>query len=565
MLFTELLYALSTFCYSLLMQFHADGGFNQDLGRHLKLGELIVSAKSLPFTNLFTYTYPNYQFVNHHWFSEVIFYLVNLWFGLWGLFSIRIIVFMILGLLLWTCFKKKSGTRFWFYLFQFMLLPLFLDRSDLRPEIFGYIFFALFICLLLEKRSLKYLYLIPVTMLFWVNMHITFVFGYLLMVLIFLTYGKKSIPAVTLGFVAMLLNPRGLYGAIFPFLIFKDYGYAIAENQNIFFLLSNTNNIHLKYFIFLTPVFLLTLIVLVWKKRFIFLLLFVIFFALTLTQERHLPFFIITAMVCCPLAFYYLEKNLKVYVTRLFPALTKVRLFITTVVLFSVGMLFFYGNLVDQNQYLHLGFQIDYEPATNFLLREKLPGTIFNNFDIGGYLDYRLYPTYKTFVDNRPDAFPSVFFTDVYIPMQQDATLWDKLSKRYGIKTIIFSHTDQTPWAQIFLQRILNDSGWKLVYLDGTVLILTNKTNYVDIRQNTKNLQSVVMKEDDARKLLYLSRILDYLGSNELVTLVLKRAQELQPNSCAVNSTFYNVYKNQDSEYAAAQALNIRNNYWYCF
>src|SRR3989338_8322910 len=54
--------------------FHNFTSVNVDIGRHIKLGEIIWQTKSIPNTNLFSFTAPDYPFVNHHWLSEVIFY-----------------------------------------------------------------------------------------------------------------------------------------------------------------------------------------------------------------------------------------------------------------------------------------------------------------------------------------------------------------------------------------------------------------------------------------------------------------------------------------------------------
>src|SRR3989304_8360126 len=51
--------------------FHPITSITQDLGRHLITGEIILKTHSVPKTNLFSYTYPNFPFVNHHWLSEV--------------------------------------------------------------------------------------------------------------------------------------------------------------------------------------------------------------------------------------------------------------------------------------------------------------------------------------------------------------------------------------------------------------------------------------------------------------------------------------------------------------
>lgn len=50
------------------------------------------------------------------------------------------------------------------------------------------------------------------------------------------------------------------------------------------------------------------------------------------------------------------------------------------------------------------------KPAIDFFHTGKISRNIFNNFDISRYLNHRLSPTYKTFINNRPEAFPKEFF-----------------------------------------------------------------------------------------------------------------------------------------------------------
>jgi hypothetical protein len=58
---------------------------NSDLGRHLKNGEIILTKKFIPKTNLYSYTFPDFPFYNHHWLSGVVFYVVCKMFGFSGL------------------------------------------------------------------------------------------------------------------------------------------------------------------------------------------------------------------------------------------------------------------------------------------------------------------------------------------------------------------------------------------------------------------------------------------------------------------------------------------------
>lgn len=55
--------------------------WTQDLGRHIKTGEIILINQSVPRTNLFSYTYPDYRFINTHWLSGVLFFLIHNYMG----------------------------------------------------------------------------------------------------------------------------------------------------------------------------------------------------------------------------------------------------------------------------------------------------------------------------------------------------------------------------------------------------------------------------------------------------------------------------------------------------
>ena len=80
-------------------------------------------------------------------------------------------------------------------------------------------------------------------------------------------------------------------------------------------------------------------------------------------------------------------------------------------VLFSSAFIFnAYYQVFDKNKLFGVGFDEPQKRATDFVLKSKLKGNLFNNFDIGGYAIYRLFPTYKVFVDNRPEAYPVEFF-----------------------------------------------------------------------------------------------------------------------------------------------------------
>ncbi|MDP2585415.1 MAG: hypothetical protein Q8P29_00885, partial [Candidatus Levybacteria bacterium] len=152
-----------------------------------------------------------------------------------------------------------------------------------------------------------------------------------------------------------------------------------------------------------------------------------------------------------------------------------------------------------------------------FFLKNNLKGPIFNNFDIGSYLTYRLYPKEKVFIDGRPEAYPASFFQEAYLPMQTDEKKFELVDKKYGFKTIFFSHTDQTPWAEIFLKQITKNDNWRMIYLDDFTVIYTRdknikpiiKTDYSDLKSLIQLAHFFQNKNFDDQEIRIYQKILD--------------------------------------------------------
>ncbi len=151
MKFLRILVIVLLFAFIALVCVHSLGSINQDIGRHLKLGQIIWETKSVPKINLFSFTEPDYPFINHHWLSEVVFYLL---FGIIGLKGLIIFKAAIVAVSFWLIYKaadKKTGL--WPFLVSAPLgILVFLNRSDVRPEIFSYLFLAFFVFAILRAK-----------------------------------------------------------------------------------------------------------------------------------------------------------------------------------------------------------------------------------------------------------------------------------------------------------------------------------------------------------------------------------------------------------------------------
>src|SRR5581483_4522056 len=70
------------------------------------------------------------------------------------------------------------------------------------------------------------------------------------------------------------------------------------------------------------------------------------------------------------------------------------------------------------------------EAAVTYVRQQRLAAPIFNYYDWGGYLIWKLYPTYRVYIDGRADVYGDTFienFLDVYrASANWEKTLGDK-------------------------------------------------------------------------------------------------------------------------------------------
>ncbi len=469
-----------------------------DIGRHIVNGKILlhsseygVSKSSILYTNFFSYTNTDFPFINHHWLSGILVYLV---FQISGFSGLSIIYFLlILFALVFSILTVREQVK-WndILLVGLFLLPLIAGRVEVRPEGLSYFFLSLFLYILFkyskDELSPKFLWLLPSLELFWVNTHIYFIFGpfligmFLLQSIIFREKEKIKKLAIILATssLVLLINPYGFSGAVYPFTIFQNYGYRIVENQSINFLekLSFANPDFLWYKIALFFVITSSIFVFIKKRKDFPLALFGIsmtFAVLAYLGIRHIPAF---ALLSLPLMAYNLNFTRNYFDLKIKDQ-GKITLYCLALVLVLGASLFHFSNRLSWNRNFSLGVdQIDFGPIA-FIQKTGIHGPFFNNYDIGGFMIFYLFPKEKVFVDNRPEAYPKEFFDSVYIPMQENDIVWQKELIKENFNAIFFYRLDYTPWGQKFLVTRITDPAWAPVFVDDKTIIF--------LRRNTEN------------------------------------------------------------------------------
>jgi tetratricopeptide (TPR) repeat protein len=108
------------------------------------------------------------------------------------------------------------------------------------------------------------------------------------------------------------------------------------------------------------------------------------------------------------------------------------------------------------------------ERAARFLFQERLPGQIFNDYDLGGYLAWRLGPDYPDYIDGRYIPFGTQFFAreKALLSLSPDSQEWQGEADRRGINVAIFSLARIGGLSSAPLVPFCQSQLWKPVYLD---------------------------------------------------------------------------------------------------
>ncbi|MFW5658464.1 MAG: hypothetical protein ACOCZ8_00650 [Bacteroidota bacterium] len=505
-----------------------------DLGRHLMNGKMVLEQGNFIRTNTYSYTQPDQPVVTHHWGTGVIFYVVHSVAGYKGL-SLVYALSAALGVL-FMLLAARQVADWWLVLpIAAALLPLYAGRAEVRPEGFSFLLFGLFAWLMMRFRGRKFpKWLFPTLValqVVWVNLHLFFILGVLFAGLLWLeSLIKKDhqhrqwlILWLALG-AACFVNPWFAEGAIQPLTILNEYGYDIAENKSVMFMQNRAietqanaikdGNLEAKlpdtYYRYWHLHILAVLAGLLWlvavfRKGLLITfapsVLLLCFMGLAYSAIRGLPLLSLAAIPALAWLATALglrgSKTLRTLKIFGAVALAGVCLLVPNQYFSALQYREITIGEATKRRLWSTGFGlyelkvantkvIDQERAGRFMRENKVPGPIFNN-DNGSYLIWMLYPEYKVFVDNRPEAYSVEFFKEIYKPMQADEAVWERQSRRYGIQSIVFYRHDMTEWGQAFLVNRAKDVvNWAPIYIDDFTIIFVRRTteNMPLIRQH---------------------------------------------------------------------------------
>lgn len=471
-----------------------------DLPRQIKLGQEVLTGNfGILYKNTFSYIEPDYTFYNHHWLSGVVFYFLDKSVGWDGLVVFKIIVLLAAFALIFKSSLKKGD----FWLVALISIPVIImlrERSGLRPEIFSYLFLAVFLYTLLrfeEKSDNKMFWLIPLQLI-WVNMHVFFSVG-IMLVAGFLfekiihnwghIKGNPQIKKLSILFVSILLisfiNPRGIGGVFYRY---PEISLKISENQTLNAYFKNAapgEDLSLALLKPMILVLILSLLVFFFYRKkgkmpIFFILAGLATIGLSFLILRGMSFFAFIFLLTTPM---YLTPIFDFLKEKFNPAYFKIRQFVALVLISFLFMSLSYLIYLARSGFLTNYAQLGVGAASmsgggiNFFKENNLKGPIFNDADIGSYLIYYLYPTEKVFSDNRfGDAYSPEFWNNLYLPVFNDEDAWRRALNRYDFNVIFLYQYDSGDGFRQFMYNRFHDPEWAFVYGDPFSIIFVRNT-----------------------------------------------------------------------------------------
>ncbi|MGD2096431.1 MAG: tetratricopeptide repeat protein [Desulfobacterales bacterium] len=456
---------------------------NNDIWWHLKTGQWILEAGTIPVIDPFTFTTAGAAWTPHYWLSDVLFAVVFHVGGMAGLILFKALIiaaafFIIYRLMIGQGVNPLPAVAV-------VMLAVFIGhfRFLLRPHVFMFLLSAAFFGILSvggSQRNLKLLWLLPL-MLLWVNLHGSFFLG---MVLTGCLLAEKLL---TTGYRRLQRKDADAKWPIFLMLIFALLGVITLLNpfgsnllrwiitdftlKNIAYTFQVEEHMALtwgEHPLFWSLMFATALsFPLAYRRARPFHLL--VFVASSLLAIRGVRFVALAAILQAPILGYNLQALLDRIPGQRWRSRFGLQAAIAIILLVAGGSLVFKRSFADYTVH-RFGLGINetrFPQAAVQVLRELNPeGNIYNSWPIGGYLLWEL-PERKIFLDGR--------YLDAQLELMarlntMTETEIETLIDRFDIRAAILTRKDRQ-----FTAYFSRAKDFRLAYFDDAALLYLNQ------------------------------------------------------------------------------------------
>ncbi|HMB21325.1 MAG TPA: hypothetical protein VKP08_00770 [Anaerolineales bacterium] len=453
---------------------------DSDLGRHLALGNYILSGNAVPTRDLFSHTLPNHPRPPYEWLFQTLFACADRLLGLDGVILMTAVLIATTFMLVFQFASRRSRSP----ILAFLITLLAFGASSLhwlpRPHIITFLILVIWIENLerLRRGDPFRIFVFPLLMLCWANLHGGFIFG----ILAWLAYmfgwlwekwrgeadnqiGMALVCGGSLSLLATIITPS----------LWRNWE-AVLNNRSAFILnrTAETMPPNLVSLAALPFTFLLALtgiLFLVNRKvlpaSYFFLM--AGLGGMSLVMARNIPLFAVaSAAILSELGGRALIKmDTWVKIEKRFAEFSRPsqwHIIPLIAVLCTAGYL---GNrnFNEHRSAFNFSPQVFPVQALDWLEDNPQRGKMFNEFNWGGYILYRGWPRQLVFLDSQSDFYGEALMRD-YEQIITARNDWEDLLEKYQVDWMII------PTHSPLARKVFENPGWETLYEDETAVIV---------------------------------------------------------------------------------------------
>lgn len=474
------------------------------IGWHIRTGQLILANHAVPRVDPFSSSMAGQPWFAWEWLYDVAAGELGAKLGLNGVVWLTAVVIATVFSLLFQMLMRRGVDLTVALLLVLLALAASMIHFLARPHVVSWLFTLIWYWILessehgaFSTRSRRKLWLLPLLMLVWVNLHGGFLVGFILLAIFWLaamwkwltakdggmedvlrgiTARKRALDLLWTGMASLaasLANPFGwrLYVHIYTYLSSRFLMDHIEEFQS-----PNFHGIAQRCFLALALITLAALALRDSRKNLPLSSLLTILFSVYagLYASRNIPVSsLLLVLTVVPLISWATSARGFLHRMQQMELRQRGHLWPMAAVIVTLFIAANSGR-VGSKTVMDAHFDPKRMPvqAVSFISENRVPGPILSPDSWGGYLIYRLYPTQRTVIDDRHDFYGEEFLKSYLKTIHAEAD-WGAFIEEYQLSCLLLPRN--SPLASVLIEG----HAWKAIYTDDVAIaFVRNSSNY---------------------------------------------------------------------------------------
>ncbi len=445
---------------------------------HIAVGQRILATHAWPWTDTYSSTVSGTAWIAYEWLGEVVMGAAASVAGLWSATVLLVALAGVLLLLLYYCATLRCGNSKAAFVACVTLIPTAGPFFTLRPQLLGALFLLITLIILERFRAghERALWFLPPLFLIWVNTHGSFVFGFLVLGVNWLSgqvqfssgglfaerwTKRQSLQLLLSILFCTLVLPITPYGTRLA-----AYPLTMALSQPV-----NVKNIEewqplgaelLLGKLFIGVALLFFLATLVQRPKFrlaeIILALFGVYAACV-----HLRFILLFIILFAPLWAVVFSRWVPEYRADLDHPFINAGL----IAVIAVVLVYFFPTRTELDQRVQKEYP---QQALQYLADHPVQGRMLNDYGWGGYLIWSARPRNMIFIDGRADIYEYGGVLSDYLSIMRLEPNALQLLKKYDVEACLIKQDAPLGTA------LAGTPGWERVYHDSLAALYVRKS-----------------------------------------------------------------------------------------